>query len=82
MVENGKGEEISLRTKWTGGVRNKEWQKDPNYAPYSDSDNIRFPFWLQPEKKYTGAAWYRKTVEVPENWKENNIWLKLERYRR
>jgi len=79
MVENGKGNDITLQTKWTGGIRNPEWVTDPNYAPYHDPNNIRFPFWLQPLKKYTGAAWYQKTVTIPKYWKENNIWLHLER---
>jgi hypothetical protein len=79
MVENGKGFDITLETKWTGGVRNPEWNKDPNYAPYVDPDNVRFPYWLQPIKKYTGAAWYQKKVTVPAKWKDKNIGLKLER---
>ncbi|HSO89238.1 MAG TPA: glycoside hydrolase family 2 TIM barrel-domain containing protein [Draconibacterium sp.] len=79
MVENGKGYDITLETKWTGGVRNPEWYNDPNYAPYHDSTNIRFPYWLQPDKKYTGAAWYRKKVSIPENWTGKSVLLKLER---
>jgi len=79
MVENGKGFDITMATKWTGGVQNPEWYNDPNYAPYHDPDNIRFPFWLQPEKKYTGAAWYIKNVLIPDNWTGKNINLILER---
>ncbi|MBK6285236.1 MAG: hypothetical protein IPF54_23640 [Draconibacterium sp.] len=79
MVENGKGFDITLDTKWTGGVRNPEWYKDPNYAPYHDSLNIRFPYWLQPLKKYNGAAWYKKTINIPENWAEKTVQLNLER---
>lgn len=79
MVENGKGFEITLDTKWTGGVRNPDLPNDPNYAPYHDSTNIRFPYWLQPLKKYTGAAWYKKTINIPEDWDEKTVWLNLER---
>ncbi|WP_340114612.1 sugar-binding domain-containing protein [Maribellus mangrovi] len=79
MVENGKGNDITLETKWTGGIQNPEWYKDPNYAPYTDAENIRFPFWLQPDKKYTGAAWYQKTITIPANWEGKNIKLNLER---
>lgn len=79
MVENGKGFDITLETQWTGGVRNPEWHTHPNYAPYHDPNNIRFPYWLQPDKKYTGAAWYQKKITIPENWIENTIWLNLER---
>ncbi len=79
MAENGKGNDITLETQWTGGIRNREWYNAPNYAPYFDADNIRFPYWLQPVKKYTGAAWYRKTVEIPESWLQETVWLTLER---
>jgi hypothetical protein len=64
MVENGKGFPVTLDTKWTGGIQNPQWFNHPNYAPYHDSANIRFPYWLQPDLKYTGAAWYRKTITI------------------
>jgi len=79
MVENNKGYDITLKTEWTGGIRNPEWYKDPNYAPYVDTAKISFPYWLQPLKKYTGAAWYVKTVVLPENWKGKTVVLSLER---
>lgn len=79
MAENGKGDEVTLKTKWTGGIQNPEWYKDPNYAPYYDPDNIRFPYWLQPVKKYTGAAWYQKMVTLNESWNGKRVFLSLER---
>lgn len=79
MVENGKGDDITLKTQWTGSIGNPEWYNDPNYAPYVDPGNVRFPFWLQPEKEYTGAAWYRKKFTVPSGWQEKTVRLTLER---
>jgi hypothetical protein len=79
MVENGKGDDITLETQWTGGVRNPDWFNDPNYSPYVDPNNVRFPFWLQPEKKYYGAAWYQKKFTVPANWNDQTVRLTLER---
>jgi len=79
MVENGKGDEISMETYWLGGMRNPEWYDHPNYAPYHDPDNIRIPYWLQPEKKYYGAAWYQREVEIPKSWKDKSLSLYLER---
>ncbi|MFV0589941.1 MAG: sugar-binding domain-containing protein [Draconibacterium sp.] len=79
MVENGKGDNITFDTEWTGTLKNKEWYTDPNYAPYTSAENVRMPYWLQPEKKYTGAAWYRKTISIPKNWNGQNITLTLER---
>lgn len=79
MATNGKGDNITLETKWTGGIKDPEWYKDPNYAPFIDLKNIRIPFWLQPEKKYTGAAWYRKKIVIPSNWEGKTVTLQLER---
>ncbi len=79
MAGNGKGDDITLETQWTGGVRNQKWYEDPNYASYLDPDNVRFPFWLQPEKKYTGAAWYQKKFFLPSDWLGKTITLTLER---
>lgn len=79
MVENGKGNDITLETEWTAGVKNSDWIEDPNYAPYVDPGDIRFPFLLQPLKKYTGAAWYLKKFTVPEKWEGKKVKLKLER---
>ena len=79
MVENDKGNNITLDTEWTGGIRNPEWYNDPNYAPFVDPDNVRFPYWLQPLKKYTGAAWYYKSVTIPEDGNGKTVQLKLER---
>lgn len=79
MAENGKGNDVTLRTKWTGGINNAQWYDDPDYAPYVDSANVRFPFWLQPEKEYTGAAWYRKEISIPDDWLNKTVLLTLER---
>jgi hypothetical protein len=79
MAENGKGYDITLETMWTGMIRDSLWYKDPNFAPFIDPQNVRVPFWLQPEKKYTGAAWYQKKVFVPSNWTNKTIILNLER---
>ncbi len=79
MVENSKGYDITLETEWIGNVKNKQWFEDPSYAPYFDSENIRYPYWLQPDKKYTGAAWYRTKTSIPENWEGKTVVLTLER---
>ena len=79
MAENGKGYDITLETIWTGMIRDSLWYKDPNFAPFIDLQNIRVPFWLQPEKKYTGVAWYQKKVFVPSDWANKIIILNLER---
>lgn len=79
MTENGKGYDVTLNTEFTGFGKHTEWITDPNYAPYHDPKNIRFPFLLQPEKTYTGAAWYQKKVILPENWQGKTTHMILER---
>ncbi len=79
MASNGKGDEISVNTHWTGGIMDKSWYTDERYAKYRQPGNIKVPFWLQPIKKYYGAAWYQKDVEIPEDWNNKSIMLFLER---
>ena len=67
MAENGKGDDITVNTHWTGKIVDKSWYSDEKYARYRKAGNIKIPFWLQPVKKYTGAAWYRKEIEIPKN---------------
>jgi len=79
LVENGLGDEISLSTQWTGQIVDSSWHNAERYAPYREEGNIKIPFWLQPELKYLGAAWFQKEVIIPETWSNKNIVLHLER---
>ena len=79
MVENNKGNPVGYQTKWLGGLRNKNWFEDEHYKPYLSNDEFLFPYWLIPEKHYYGAAWYQKTITIPDSWKEKNTELYLER---
>ncbi|WP_299664601.1 sugar-binding domain-containing protein [uncultured Polaribacter sp.] len=80
MAENNKGNEVSVNTVWTGNMWNDSlWYKDPKMAKYRQKGNIKVPFWLTPNKVYTGVAWYQKEVEIPEDWKNKKIDLHLER---
>jgi beta-galactosidase/beta-glucuronidase len=79
MTTNGKGFEVSVDTKWTGGIVDSSWYKDEKYEKYRRPGNVKIPFWLQPVKYYAGAAWYKKTVVIPADWKNQYIELNLER---
>ncbi|GAB7258046.1 glycoside hydrolase family 2 protein [Polaribacter sp. OB-PA-B3] len=80
MAENGKGNDITVNTNYTGNMWNDSlWYTDPKMAKYRKEGNIKIPFWLQPVKDYKGAAWYQKTVTIPENWNGKTIKLNLER---
>ena len=79
LQEQGLGREVSVDTKWTGGIKDRSWFNADRYAPYREPGSVKVPFWLQPETHYIGPAWYQRTVEVPEGWQGRRIVLLLER---
>ena len=79
MAENGKGDEVTLKTNWTGVIVDKSYFTEKKYEKYRQPGNIKIPFWLKPVKYYKGVAWYQKEVDVPSGWNGKNIILFLER---
>lgn len=79
MAENGKGDDITLQTQWTGSIYDSSFYFNPRLAKYRQPGNIHIPFWLTPAKHYVGAAWYKRLVEIPKEWKGKRIRLFLER---
>jgi len=79
MLTNGKGNDITLNTKWTGGIWDSIWYKQPQFAKYRQPGNIKVSFWLQPLKYYVGVAWYQKKVNIPANWEKRFTEMFLER---
>ncbi|MEL1240769.1 exo-beta-1,4-galactosidase [Flavobacterium flavipallidum] len=79
MAEFLKGDEITLKTKWTGSIYDSSFYFRPSLKKYREPGNIHIPFWLTPARHYVGAAWYQKEVTIPENWKGKRIVLHLER---
>ncbi|MCB0731335.1 MAG: beta-glucuronidase, partial [Ignavibacteriae bacterium] len=73
MAENGKGENISLKTKWTGDIIDSSFFKLPQYEKFRDRNNFKVPFWLQPKKHYQGTAWYKREFEIPSDWANQPI---------
>lgn len=80
MAENGKGNDITVETNWTGNMWNDSlWYKDPKMKKYRQKGNVKVPFWLSPVKVYYGPAWYQKKVTIPKSWESKYINLELER---
>ncbi len=79
MTTNGKGNDITTNTPWTGDIIDSSWFYGPGYAAYRVPGNIKIPFWLQPVKYYKGAAWYQKRVKIPADWKNQHLELFIER---
>jgi hypothetical protein len=79
LSQRGIGDDITLSTPWTGGIVDRSFFDAPSYAKYRQPGHIRIPFWLQPEKYYSGAAWYQRDFHLPESWDNPRIVLFLER---
>lgn len=67
MSTNDKGWDISVDTKWTGQIVDSAWFKDEKYAKYREAGDVKSAFWLQPNKSYVGAAWYKTKLNVSES---------------
>ena len=79
MKENNKGNTPDLFTPWTGSIYDSSFFFNPNYEKYRQEGDVKYPFWLSPNKYYKGAAWYRKEVDIPSDWKGKRVVLHLER---
>ncbi len=79
MAQNLKGDDITLKTNWTGSIYDSSFYFNPRLVKYREPGNIKIPFWLTPAKHYVGAAWYQKEVVIPKTWLGQRIVLFLER---
>ncbi|HOS71458.1 MAG TPA: glycoside hydrolase family 2 TIM barrel-domain containing protein [Bacteroidales bacterium] len=79
MAENGKGNEVTVFTDWTGDIIDRSYFTDARYEKYRQPGNIKIPFWLKPVKYYKGAAWYQKEFDLPVTREDRRVILFLER---
>ena len=79
MLTNGKGNIVSTKTLWTGSLYDSSFYFNPYMAKYRVEGQMKFPFFLTPDRHYTGRAWYRRTVYVPAENKHQQVTLYLER---
>lgn len=79
MLTNGKGNDVDAGTKWTGSLYDLSYYHSPDMEQYRRKGNIKFPFFLTPDKEYVGEARYRRTVKIPKDWKDRRTVLFLER---
>ena len=79
MLTNGKGNDVSVSTRWTGSLYDSSYYFNPYMAKYRVEGSMKFPFFLTPDKHYVGKAWYMRTVNVPKSWKKQRVILYLER---
>ncbi len=79
MLTNGKGNAVSIHTQWTGSLYDSSFYFNPAMERYRVEGQMKFPFFLTPEKHYTGNAWYKRSVDIPKSWKKKRVMLHLER---
>jgi hypothetical protein len=79
MAQNGKGDNVTLYTKWTGSIYDSSFFFRPSLAKYRTANNLKIPFWLTPIKHYTGRAWYQQDIIVLAGQKDREARLFLER---
>ena len=79
MLTNGKGDDVTTQTQWTGSLYDSSFYFNPAMEKYRYGDELKLPFFLTPSKHYVGNAWYRRTFYVPASLKGERIILFLER---
>jgi Glycosyl hydrolases family 2, sugar binding domain len=79
MLTNGKGNDVTVNTQWTGSIWDSLWYRSPAFEKYRQPNNLKVAFWLQPDKHFVGVAWYQKKVNVPAHFKNSFNELLLER---
>jgi hypothetical protein len=79
LPEQGIGDDISTHTPWIGDIVDRSWFTAPQYARYRQPGHVKVPFWLQPAKYYSGAAWYQREIDIPAGWAGKRVVLTLER---
>ncbi|MDR1859324.1 MAG: beta-galactosidase [Bacteroidales bacterium] len=79
LQEHGYGNKVAVNTQWTGTINDRAYFNSPSYEQYRQPENIKIPFWLQPDRHYIGVAWYEREIEIPKIWKNRYIELELER---
>ena len=79
MLTNGKGNTVTPKTQWTGSLYDSSFFFNPYMEKYRVEGQMKFPFFLTPEKHFVGHAWYRRNIYIPKKWSEQRITLFLER---
>jgi hypothetical protein len=79
LPQRGIGDEVSVATKWTGGIVDRSFFTAPEFAKYREPGHVKVPFWLQPDRYYVGVAWFQRDITIPSRWRGKRVVLFLER---
>ena len=81
IQEQGYGEVPGPNTIWWDGKTLEGWfTSRPWINPkYNTAENFKTQAFLVPDRYYIGAAWFKKEIEIPKDWENENAMLFLER---
>ncbi|MBR1800266.1 MAG: beta-glucuronidase [Bacteroidaceae bacterium] len=79
LLTNALGDDISVDTRWTGSLYDSSFYFNPFMEPYRRAGQMKFPFFLTPQKHFVGEATYSRTVRIPKTWKGRRVTLFMER---
>ncbi len=79
MPERDKGDEVTAETQWVGSLYDSSYYFNPYMKKYRERGNVKFPFFLTPNRHYVGKAWYKRQIDIPKDWDGRYIELFLER---
>lgn len=64
MPQRLKGNEVTADTRWTGSLYDSSYYYNPRMEPFRRAGNVKFPFFLTPDRHYVGVAWYQREVTL------------------
>ncbi len=79
LQEQGFGDPVTAQTKWMSRLYDKFWYLRADYKKYAQPGNIKVPFWLQPQRHYSGVAWYQRPIAIPKDWRGQRVVVSFER---
>jgi hypothetical protein len=79
MLTNHLGEDVSVDTRWTGSLYDSSYYYNPYMAKFRTQENLKFPFFLTPNKHFVGEAQYHRSVFIGKEHKGERVLLFLER---
>ena len=79
LLTNRLGDDVDVHTHWTGSLYDSSFYFNPYMEKYRHRGQMKFPFFLTPDKHYVGNITYSKSVFIPKSWKRKKVILVLER---
>jgi hypothetical protein len=77
LDQSGLGDLVDETTQWIASQPQGDWHQGLKGA--QTAKRYLVPYWLRPNRRYLGRAWYYREIEIPEAWRSKSIELTLER---